>query len=92
MVDIPDGKIVAPYVGTVSVDQPTPSFSGYFLRDLHKQGRLNTEVVRRVVEEHGAGSTYEEIMAAITDHRGSSITEEIARALDTVASVGANTN
>lgn len=92
MVDIPDGKCVAPYVGTVAEGTPSPCFSGYFLRDLHQQGRLNKDVVKRVVDEQGTASTYDEIMAAITDIRGETITEKLARDLDTIASVGSRMN
>lgn len=92
MVDIPEGVVVAPYVGKVQAGEGSPSFSGYFLRDLHQQGRLNTEIVKRIVEEHGLNSSYDDIMSVITDIRGASITESIARDLDVVASIGSGMN
>ncbi|MGO4405239.1 hypothetical protein AB4Z10_13385 [Bosea sp. RAF48] len=92
MVDLPEGKVVAPFVGTVAEGKSGPSFSGYFLRDLHQQGRLNADIVKRVVDEQGTASTFEEIMAAVTDITGVSVSEKLARDLDTVAAIGSQMN
>lgn len=83
--------VVAPFVGKVDKNQPSHSFAAYFLRDLHRQGRLNENLIRQVAADKGLVTSPDDLLHVIKSS-DDVISEAVARDLETVASVGSVRN
>lgn len=84
--------VVAPFVGKVDKSQPSYSFAAYYLRDLHRQGRLNEDLIRQIAAEKGLSSSSDELLDAIKQSSSDVIPEALARDLEVVASIGSSRN